>query len=1448
LKYFIKTPLLCLLYTIAFATAFAPSAHAVDGCSSTAFKVATNLHIEAGVFGVAVADFNTDGHLDLIVVPNNGFNEVTLLFGRGGTERFGPPINIPVGGPPGRLVAADFNADGKPDLAISMGDARDASVGFLAILLNDGTGKFNAPIRTSLPGGPIQPVAADLNNDGKLDIVTGLSDGTADGKLAIMLGNGSGGFAHAANSPIVTESSTLAVIGDFNEDGKRDVAIPGRLILGGVDLRFGDGAGGFGPVVNISSGSGSSSLIQGDFNNDGHLDLLSGDRMMLGIGTGNFGGPIVVPAPSNNGAALAAHLNNDSNLDLVSAGTTGLTILLGNGTGNLVRGKSFASGFTTFGALSFAAVGDFNEDGKADLAAVQRSGIGILDGDGTGEFNDAWTYRTTIASPRDLVVADFNGDGKQDFAAVSSPFGSPPGVAGIEVMLGDGAGSFTTKAVINFSLSFLTAITAADFNSDGKPDLAVVRPSDARLYILLNDGTGGFPADGLSAPFSFAGFQVSNVKAGDFNNDSKADLITMTGGPIAVHLGNGSGGFSMQNGPSLFGTGTFDLDIGDFNGDGNSDLAIIRTGLDQVTVLKGDGTGNFSDYTIAATPGRPSSIVVKDLSGDGKPDIAVGSSAFESVVRQGYVTVLINNGAQGFHPGTDYPVDAAGAIAAGIFNNDSQPDLAVISGGFEANSSLFSISFLTNKGDGQFNAPSVMGIADQPTDLATGDFNNDGKDDIVLGQFSQSVALLLNNFATSHPCLSVNDVSITENDSGIIDAVFTITLSGASAQPVSVNYFARPFFSLASNVIFATKGVDFDDVPGTVTFAPGETTKTISVPIKGDVIDELDQLFSVNLTTPINAVISNGRGLGTIVDNDQLAALSINDVAVVEGTNNISEITFTVSLSGPSEKPISLLYATTPGTATPSADYAPISGSIAFGPGTTSRTISFPIFGDTGLEPDETFFVNLTDPNNATIADAQGQGTITNDDPQPGITIGASFSAEGAQGTSANGMFELRLSNSSFQTITVNYATADGTASAGSDYVATSGTVTFNPGETTKSVAVSVLGDNIDEINETYVVNLSNASNASIATAQGTGTVVDDDGPTISINNVSVVEGNAGTTNAVFTVTLSAPSVQDVNVNFATVNGTASSGLDYQRIFSSTLFVPAGATSGTITVRVFGDFQIEADEQFIVFLQFPNNASIGEGQSLGIGTIVNDDSNGKLEFSSQAYSTVEGIGNLVVQVNRVDGATGTVTVDYATMDGTAVAGSDYTATSGTLTFNQGDIAKAILIPIANDNVIEAAETFSVKLSNATGNATIPNPQPAVVTIQLATPVLVLEESGPSPTQLAAIDSLLFLRDPFSVLRPFDLYNQGTDRNTRIILFVTNLELAQGEAASSVVVNLVDSSGQTHDVAAEDVRVIPGFDFAQVLFRLPDNLAQGVCNIKLKVHGQESNQGTIRIKP
>ncbi len=189
--------------------------------------------------------------------------------------------------------------------------------------------------------------------------------------------------------------------------------------------------------------------------------------------------------------------------------------------------------------------------------------------------------------------------------------------------------------------------------------------------------------------------------------------------------------------------------------------------------------------------------------------------------------------------------------------------------------------------------------------------------------------------------------------------------------------------------------------------------------------------------------------------------------------------------------------------------------------------------------------------------------------------------------------------------MSVNYTTSNGTASSGSDYTSTSGVLTIPANATSGTISVPVLGDLLDENNETFTVTISNAVNAAITTAVGTGTIVDNDAlPALTINNPSVVEGDNGNTNLTFTVTLSPASGRSVNVSYATANGTASSGTDYISN-SGTLTFTAGVTTQTINVVVRGDTTVEPNETVLVNLSNPVNATIAT--TTGTGTITNDD-------------------------------------------------------------------------------------------------------------------------------------------------------------------------------------------------------------------------------------------------
>jgi CSLREA domain-containing protein len=356
-------------------------------------------------------------------------------------------------------------------------------------------------------------------------------------------------------------------------------------------------------------------------------------------------------------------------------------------------------------------------------------------------------------------------------------------------------------------------------------------------------------------------------------------------------------------------------------------------------------------------------------------------------------------------------------------------------------------------------------------------------------------------------------------------------------------------------------------------------------------------------------------------------------------------------------------------------------------------------------------------------------------------------------------------------------------------------------------------------------------------------------GPVISINTVSKSEGDSGTTPFTFTVSLSTSTTDTVSVSFGTADGTATAPEDYQPASGQLSFAP-GETAKQITILVNGDQKIEPDETFTINLSNAVNGTINVSAGQGVGTILNDDIAGSFQFSSATYSVNENAGSAVITITRSGGSGGGASLMYATQDGTATAGKDYVATSGTMTFAANEMNKTFSIPIIDDNIVESNETVNLGLFTPTLGGTLGTPSAATLTIidDDAAPLqLLLDESGPGPNQAAALDSVLFTRDPFPVVNGADLLNLGTDRNTRVILFVMNLHLAQGETASSVVVNLIDDNNQSYDVAAEDVRLVPNFPFTQVIFRLPNNLAVGTCMIKIKAHAQSSNIGTIRIR-
>lgn len=442
------------------------------------------------------------------------------------------------------------------------------------------------------------------------------------------------------------------------------------------------------------------------------------------------------------------------------------------------------------------------------------------------------------------------------------------------------------------------------------------------------------------------------------------------------------------------------------------------------------------------------------------------------------------------------------------------------------------------------------------------------------------------------------------------DAVGTSNLAAASGKIALIsntNALSGSGCPLASRVVdFVGYGTTADCFEGsTHAAAPANTTADFRK--SGGCIDTNDNAPDFLVSTPFprnSSAPANNCSGGTPL------SLTIDDVMVLEGNGGTVTATFTVSLSSPaSGSDVTFDITTQDNTATVSNnDY--IAKSLTnerILAGQQTYTFNVTVNGDTALEPDETFLVNVTNVSGATVADGQGAGTIKNDD-LPSLSINDVAHNEGNGGTTTFS-FAVNLSAPAPATVTFDIATQDGTATvADNDYVARSLTgQTIPAGQQTYRFDVMVNGDLNVEPNETFSVNVTSASGASVLDAQGTGTIQNDDSPVLSINDVIQAEGNSGTSIFTFTVSLSLPApLGGVTFDLATQDNTATvANNDYVARSLASQTIPAGQQTYSFDVTINGDIVVEPNESFFVNVTNVSGASVLDGQ--GTGTIQNDD-------------------------------------------------------------------------------------------------------------------------------------------------------------------------------------------------------------------------------------------------
>jgi len=448
--------------------------------------------------------------------------------------------------------------------------------------------------------------------------------------------------------------------------------------------------------------------------------------------------------------------------------------------------------------------------------------------------------------------------------------------------------------------------------------------------------------------------------------------------------------------------------------------------------------------------------------------------------------------------------------------------------------------------------------------------------------------------------------SVAENAGGGNIAI-TVTRTGGSEGAVSVPV------SVAGGGTATGGGIDYTFAGTIVNFADGDAIdKTFNIPITNDNVFEGNETFTLQFGAPSGGATigANSTETVTIVDDEVQPTISINDVALAEGDAATTNFQFVVSLSGPSATSISVDFTTNPVDATEGTDYADATGTLNFPALSTSRPINVSVAGETAPEPDETFNVLLSSPSGATIADDTGLGTIQNDDASGVLQFLVTTDNVAENVGGGNITITVTRTGGSDGAVSVPVSVAGGgTATGGGiDYTFAGTTVNFADGDAVdKTFNIPITNDNVFEGNETFTLQFGAPSGGATIGANSTETVtiVDDEvQPAISISDVSLAEGDAGTTNFQFLVSLSGPSATPISVDFTTNPVDATEGTDYADA-TGTVNFPALSTSQPIDVSVTGETAPEPDETFNVLLSSPSGATIAD--DTGIGTIQNDD-------------------------------------------------------------------------------------------------------------------------------------------------------------------------------------------------------------------------------------------------
>ena len=658
--------------------------------------------------------------------------------------------------------AALADLDGDSDLDVVTVDLQDQEAGTVSVALNDGSGRFAAPVSYPVGAGAAWLAVGDLNHDSRPDVAVSNTQTSGTNAVSVYLNGGDGtlGSLHFLTAPAAASPQGIA-IADWNGDGHPDVAVS-LLLGGGIKVFWGNGTGNFPSSALVATALDPGDLAPARFDNDAHLDLvvtgIDGAQVLYGTGSGFVGGPYLDNFFFGSDRVAAGDFDADGHPDFVTTGRA-LTLFLNDGTGHEWIRRFSAVGENPVGV----AAGELDGDGHLDVAAAVYLGnaVSVYHGDGAGHFPVRRDWGVGLA-PNDVALGDVDGDARLDLVAPSSQLdrsefqvvlnegdmrfrarrdidvvGDAAGFAAadfdhdgirdlivavaqsnadnLKLIFGNADGTLGDPVLVeSFGNSMPTNVIAADFDGDGWTDAAasVFSPGNS-MRVWINDGAGTL----LPSVEYEAGGNPGSLAAGDLDGDGDLDVIVvnsaLTANSISIFVGLGDGTFLPQlELPTL--VAPSDVAIADFDLDGDRDALVTHVVSPAVLLFDNDGDGNLTPATISLGVGQATPTVA-DFDGDGWPDVALTT---------GLASVLFNDQAGGFtlEEGTTI---ASGGVGVADFDRDGDADLVA------TESFLSRASVLLNDGSGVFAVGAVVPVGYQSGRCSGADFTRDSKPEIV---------------------------------------------------------------------------------------------------------------------------------------------------------------------------------------------------------------------------------------------------------------------------------------------------------------------------------------------------------------------------------------------------------------------------------------------------------------------------------------------------------------------------------------------------------------------------------------------------------------------------------------------------------------------------------------------------------------------------------------------